>query len=104
MASSRTQLFSIELTDPESHKTYTITVTDDELERLETDATFASFKLQEAKDLEYAQFISETDAEEVEGSESNLNGDGSIDLPVRSPSEDSAFKWPRDAILLLLDE
>ncbi|XP_044732246.1 uncharacterized protein LOC123295095 [Chrysoperla carnea] len=106
MASSKPKLF-VELTDPENNKIYTIIVTDREYERLQTDETFANFKLQEAKeskDLQYAQFISETDTEEPEGSETNVNGDGSIDESVRSPSEDSAFKWPHEAILLLLDE
>ncbi|KAK9881388.1 hypothetical protein WA026_016278 [Henosepilachna vigintioctopunctata] len=161
MASCSTQLISVELTNPESNKTYTITVTEREFERLQTDATFASLKLEEAENLEYARFISETDAEEPEGSESNLNGsidesmrnpsedsgeferlqtdatfaslkleeaenleyarfisetdaeehegsesnlNGSIDESMRNPSEDSAFKWPHEAILLLLDE
>ncbi|KAK9877924.1 hypothetical protein WA026_020147 [Henosepilachna vigintioctopunctata] len=102
MASCSTQLISVELTNPESNKTYTITVTEREFERLQTDATFASLKLEEAENLEYARFISETDAEEPEGSESDLNG--SIEESMRNPSEDSAFKWPHEAILLLLDE
>ncbi|KAK9891726.1 hypothetical protein WA026_016522 [Henosepilachna vigintioctopunctata] len=51
MASCSTQLISVELTNPESNKTYTITVTEREFERLQT-----------------------------------------------------AFKWPHEAILLLLDE
>ncbi|KAH0551139.1 hypothetical protein KQX54_000113 [Cotesia glomerata] len=62
MASSLPKLFSINLNDPESGKTYTISVTSDEIKRLETDVNFSSLKLSEAKDLEYAEFLSEHDS------------------------------------------
>ncbi|KAH0563771.1 hypothetical protein KQX54_006233 [Cotesia glomerata] len=107
MASSLPKLFSINLNDPESGKTYTISVTSDEIKRLETDVNFSSLKLSEAKDLEYAEFLSEHDSYTGEALDPNLTFDENPEDPEelnKSTTEDSAFKWAHEAILLLLDE
>ncbi|KAK0071162.1 hypothetical protein PV326_001597, partial [Microctonus aethiopoides] len=52
---------------------------------------------------EYMLFMDEKDSENFEA-EHNLFGDGIIDESTKNKIEDSAFKWPHEAVLLLIDE
>ncbi|CAG5083702.1 Protein of unknown function [Cotesia congregata] len=82
MANLLPKLFSVNLTDPESNRSYTISVTADEAKRLER----------------------EQDVETVEALDPGLNFDEIVDESPKSTNEDSVFKWPHEAILMLLDE
>ncbi|XP_074114033.1 uncharacterized protein LOC141537097 [Cotesia typhae] len=104
MANLLPKLFSVNLTDSESNRSYTISVTADEAKRLERDVAFTTLKLEEAKNLEYAELISEQDVETVEALDPGLNFDEIVDESPKSTNEDSVFKWPHEAILMLLDE
>ncbi|XP_074102732.1 uncharacterized protein LOC141529888 [Cotesia typhae] len=104
MANLLPKLFSVNLTNSESNRSYTISVTADKAKRLERDVAFATLKLEEAKNLEYAELISEQDVETVEALDPGLNFDEIVDESPKSINEDSVFKWPHEAILMLLDE
>ncbi|KAK0160415.1 hypothetical protein PV328_007826 [Microctonus aethiopoides] len=53
---------------------------------------------------EYIIFMNVENAENLEAVNHNSVDDGSIDESIKSKNEDSAFKWPHGAILLLIDE
>ncbi|KAH0546722.1 hypothetical protein KQX54_014220 [Cotesia glomerata] len=70
---------------------------------------FASKKLEEAKSFEYAKQISDENPESVEALDGEMDFDEFNEVnasggPDNCTVEDSVFKWPHEAILMLIEE
>ncbi|XP_043282615.1 uncharacterized protein [Venturia canescens] len=97
---NKNEKISVTLQDAETGKQYTIFVTKDESQRINTDLNFASLKLQEAIAMHYDLDAVENDYQE----NMEILDESGHDQSTPACAEFGVFKWPHDAILLLIEE